>query len=116
MHIYTVTHQVRAVEPVSVLEVLREEGHGVLRPVGLDVGEVEVVEEEERAVALVFFGVVLSDGTGSAHKPYIHAYLRWAELAAAALVDGQLHLLLQLGGVRVVAQVDRRGPGYVIVV
>ena len=52
---YGLTYQVSAVEPVPVLEVLREEGHGVLRPVGLDEGEVEVVEEKERAVALRVF-------------------------------------------------------------
>lgn len=48
------THQVAPIEPVPVLQVLREEGHGVLRPVGLHEGQVEVVEEEDGAVALLF--------------------------------------------------------------
>lgn len=100
---------------------LREQGDGVLRAVGLDEGEVEVVQEEEGAVALFLLKLGTSGESGFGIKqdsesvPHddplsSHPYLRRPVLAARALVDGQLHLPLQRCGVGVVAHLDGRGP------
>lgn len=48
----TTPYQVPPVEPAPVAQLLREQGNGVLRAIVFDIGQVQVVEEEEGAVAL----------------------------------------------------------------